>query len=142
MPPWHANPKYGHFANDGRMPEEEKQLIARWVKNGVPEGSAADLPSKREFVDGWTLGDPDLVLTMPEPITVSATGVVDYQYVTIDPGFKEGKWVRASEIRPGGAKCGAPYHRLYFPSWRRSDSGRTRRGIRNGGRLRSRVHRR
>ena len=21
MPPWHANPKFGHFANDGRLSE-------------------------------------------------------------------------------------------------------------------------
>ncbi len=101
MPPWHANPKFGHFANDGRMPEAEKELIHRWVDNGVPLGSINDLPVKREFVDGWALGEPDLVLTMPEPITVQPTGVVDYQYVTVDPSFTDGKWIRASEIRPG-----------------------------------------
>lgn len=101
MPPWHANAKYGHFANDGRMPEAEKELLHQWVDNGVPEGADDDLPSRREFFEGWALGEPDLVLTMPEPITVAPTGVVDYQYVTVDPRFTEGKWVRASEIRPG-----------------------------------------
>ncbi|MBC8357137.1 MAG: redoxin domain-containing protein [Planctomycetes bacterium] len=101
MPPWHASPKYGHFANDEQMPEAEKQVLYQWLENGVPKGSDEDLPPKREFIDGWALGEPDLVLTMPEPITVTATGVVDYQYVTVDPGFTEGTWVRASEIRPG-----------------------------------------
>ena len=31
MPPWHANPKYGHFANDRSLSEEEIQLFERWV---------------------------------------------------------------------------------------------------------------
>lgn len=101
MPPWHANPKYGHFANDGRMPEDEKRLLYQWVANGVPRGDDADLPPPREFVDGWALGPPDLVLTMPELITIPPNGVVDYQYVSVDPGFTEGKWIRASEIHPG-----------------------------------------
>jgi peroxiredoxin len=101
MPPWHANPKFGHFANEARMTDDEKALLYQWVENGTPKGSAEDLPPQRDFPDGWVLGEPDLVLTMPEPITVTPTGVVDYQYVTVDPGFTEGKWVRASEIRPG-----------------------------------------
>ena len=101
MPPWHANPKHGVFANDGRMTEAEKEFLFQWVDNGVPKGADHDLPPPREFVDGWALGKPDLILKMPEPITVTPTGVMDYQYVTIDPGFTEGKWVRASEIRPG-----------------------------------------
>lgn len=101
MPPWHANPQYGVFANDGRMSKEDKDLLFQWVDNGVPRGNESELPPPREFVDGWALGEPDLILKMPEPITVTPTGVMDYQYVTIDPGFTEGKWVAASEIRPG-----------------------------------------
>jgi len=112
MPPWHANPKFGHFANDGRMPEAEKELLHRWVDNGVPRGSLEELPPQREFVDGWTIGEPDLVLTMPEPITVTPTGVIDYQYVTVDPHFTEGKWIRASEIRPGVR--GVVHHIIVF----------------------------
>lgn len=100
MPPWHANPKYGHFSNDGRMPAEEKRQLITWIENGVPrgQGKLSDNPS---FPDGWLMGRPDLVLKMPSAIEVPATGIVDYQYVEIDPGFTEGKWIRASELRPG-----------------------------------------
>jgi beta-lactamase regulating signal transducer with metallopeptidase domain/peroxiredoxin len=101
MPPWHADPKYGHFSNDGRMPESERRLLCQWIDNGVPEGPPADLPPPATFVDGWSLGQPDLVVSMPEPFSVAADGVVPYQYITVDPGFTEGKWVRASEVRPG-----------------------------------------
>ncbi|HZV07114.1 MAG TPA: redoxin domain-containing protein [Gemmataceae bacterium] len=100
MPPWHANPKYGHFANDNRLAEEEKQLVYQWVKNGAPEGDPKDLPPAPPLVEGWRI-KPDLVVVMPKPFTVPAEGTVPYQYFTVDPGFKEDKWVRASEAWPG-----------------------------------------
>ena len=27
MPPWHADPQYGHFINDARLSDHDKQLI-------------------------------------------------------------------------------------------------------------------
>jgi peroxiredoxin len=102
MPPWHANPKFGHFANDRRMSDEECEQIYTWVQNGAPEGDPSDLPPPREFVQGWGIPEPDLVVYMSEePYTVPAEGVVEYQYFTVDPGFTEDKWVKASECRPG-----------------------------------------
>jgi peroxiredoxin/mono/diheme cytochrome c family protein len=100
MPPWHANPKYGRFANDNRLAEEEKRLIVEWVKNGAPEGDPKDLPPAPPLVEGWRI-KPDVVITMPKPFTVPAQGTVEYQYFAVDPGFKEDKWIRASEGRPG-----------------------------------------
>src|SRR5690606_19677787 len=38
MPPWHADPQFGHFSNDRSMPAEEKELVLAWVKNGAPAG--------------------------------------------------------------------------------------------------------
>jgi hypothetical protein len=37
----------------------------------------------------------------PEPIPVQATGVMPYQYITIDTQLDESKWVQAIEIQPG-----------------------------------------
>ena len=102
MPPWHANPKYGHFANDRRLSDEEKSLINRWVDAGAPEGDKCDLPPPREFTPGWQIGEPDAVVYMSDkPYQVPATGEVRYQYFLVDPGFKEDKWVTAAECRPG-----------------------------------------
>lgn len=101
MPPWHANPRFGHFSNDNRMPDEERQILNQWVENGIPEGTADDLPPPQQFVDGWSLGRPDLIVSLPESFTVPPNGLVPYQYFTVNPGFTEGKWVRASEVRPG-----------------------------------------
>ena len=40
MPPWFADPKYGHFANDRRLSPEEIAIISAWADNGAPEGDA------------------------------------------------------------------------------------------------------
>src|SRR5262249_35451226 len=53
MPPWHADPNYGHFANDRRLSDAEIQTIVRWVDAGAPEGNPGDLPTPRVFPDGW-----------------------------------------------------------------------------------------
>jgi hypothetical protein len=112
MPPWHASPDHGKFSNDARMPEEEKKQVYTWIDNGVPEGDAAELPQSPEFVDSWRIGRPSLVVKMPKPFAVPATGIVPYQYVVVDPGLKEDKWVRAAEARPGAA--GVVHHILAF----------------------------
>ncbi|MEX0718173.1 MAG: redoxin domain-containing protein [Planctomycetaceae bacterium] len=103
MPPWHASPEYGHFANVRRLSDEEKRQIREWVAAGAPQGDPADLPAPLEFVTGWQLSRaPDLILPMSEkPHQVPAEGTVRYQYFTIDPGFTEDKWIAAAEVQPG-----------------------------------------
>lgn len=102
MPPWHANPAHGKFANDARLNAAEKEQIRQWFEAGAPEGDPAELPSPRTFVEGWQIGTPDKIVAMSEkPFDVPATGTVRYQYFAVDPGFKEDTWVQAAECRPG-----------------------------------------
>jgi peroxiredoxin len=103
MPPWHADPKYSHFANDRRLTDAEKKLIRDWVARGAPEGDPKDLPLALTFTDGWQLPKPpDKVVAMDtRPYKVPAEGTVRYQYFAADPGFTEDKWLQAVEVRPG-----------------------------------------
>jgi len=102
MPPWSANPQHGHFSNDARLSSCEKAVISNWVKNGCPQGDPKDLPPPREFVEGWRIGEPDQVIAMSDkPYKVPAEGVVAYKFFTVDPGWKEDKWVKAADCRPG-----------------------------------------
>jgi peroxiredoxin len=102
MPPWFANPAYGHFSNDARLTDAEKQAIVTWVENGCPQGDPSELPEPRRFVEGWQIGQPDQVIYIAdEPYQVPAEGVVQYQYFTVDPGWTEDKWIKATECRPG-----------------------------------------
>ncbi|HEY2412511.1 MAG TPA: redoxin domain-containing protein [Pirellulaceae bacterium] len=103
MPPWHANPQYGHFADERRLTEDEKTLIRDWVAGGAPAGDLVKAPTPPEFVSGWQMSrQPDLVIKMrPQPFEVPAAGEVRYQFFLVDPGFTEDKWVEASEVLPG-----------------------------------------
>ncbi len=131
MPPWFASKEHGHFKNDRRMSNEDKQLIYDWVEAGAPEGDPSELPEPQTWVTGWQLPkEPDFVAPIcEEPFTVPAEGVVEYQYFTIDPGFKEDKWVQAMEIQPGNRAV--VHHVLMFsasPDNPRRDIGRKFRG--------------
>src|SRR6202453_3083217 len=44
MPPWFADPNYGHFANDRRLSKTEIDTLVAWADNGAPEGDAKDAP--------------------------------------------------------------------------------------------------
>lgn len=108
MPPWHANPRHGRFANERSMPDEEKELLRSWVDNGCPEGDPRDLPPPRVFTKGWQLPrKPDRVLRMAEPFAVPADAGkqgVPYQYFEIPGEFAEDTWVEAAEIQPGNPR--------------------------------------
>jgi len=103
MPPWHADPAYGEFANARGLTDTEKTTIVRWVTAGAPEGIPADLPAAPKYTDGWQIGDPDLVLQM-EPYAVPAEGTIQYEWMYIPTNFTEPKYVKAIEIRPGNRK--------------------------------------
>lgn len=103
MPPWHADPQTGHFSNARRLSESELQLIRDWVAAGAPEGDPQELPPAPVFNSGWQMGrEPDLVIPMSEtPYEVPATGVIKYQYFSVDLNFTEDKWIAGVEVIAG-----------------------------------------
>src|SRR5262249_40219996 len=101
MPPWHADPRHGDFRNSRRMTQDEIDTVAAWVDAGTPRGDDKDLPKPVAWPQGWTLGEPDLVFRMPKEFAVPADGVLPYQHSFIETDFKEDRWVRLAEARPG-----------------------------------------
>ena len=101
MPPWLPEPQELKFADDLRMPEAEISRIERWVEQGAIEGDAADLPAAPKFVEGWRLGEPDLILTANKPLTLPPQGTDTYWNFIFSVPIKETRWVKAVEIRPG-----------------------------------------
>jgi mono/diheme cytochrome c family protein len=112
MPPWFANPETGHWANDRSLSERERNALLSWVENGAAEGNAEDAPLQRRWAFGWSIGEPDAVFEIPEPIEVPAEGVVDYQYVYVKTDFPEDRWVQKMEILPTAPKV--THHVLVF----------------------------
>jgi hypothetical protein len=99
MPPWFADSRFGHFANEKRLSDSEIQTLVSWVDSNAPEGDAKDKPAPRTFRDGWNIR-PDVVFQLPKPLKVPARKTVEYTYVAVSAPFKEDTWVLAGEIRP------------------------------------------
>lgn len=104
MPPWFADPKFGSFANDPQLSEQEISTIKAWVDAGSPEGDARDLPLKPVFTDDWKLGKPDIVIDIGQDFVVWP-GNEAYEYFTVPTHFTEGKWIRAAQILPGNRRA-------------------------------------
>src|SRR4029453_2039644 len=56
MPPWFADPRYGHFSNAMSLTPAEKETLAKWADAGAPEGDPKDLPPPVDWVAGWQIG--------------------------------------------------------------------------------------
>jgi hypothetical protein len=104
MPPWFADPHYGKFANDRTMAESDIHTLVSWVDAGAPEGDAKDAPKALKWTQGWRIGQPDAVITMPIEYHIPASGTIDYQYIVVPTGFTEDKYVQMVEARPGNTK--------------------------------------
>ncbi|MBI3845325.1 MAG: redoxin domain-containing protein [Planctomycetes bacterium] len=101
MPPWFASAKHGTFENRRGLSADERRTIVDWVATGAPLGDANALPPPRRFSESrWTIGEPDLVVRMAEPVSIPATGIVDYKYVMLPFVFLQDTWVRAIQILP------------------------------------------
>jgi hypothetical protein len=123
MPPWHSAAPKGQFSNDRRLSDSEKESILRWIAAGAPKGNVNELPPLPAFTENWEIGKPDAVITMPEPYTVPASGVIAYQNFTAPTNFTEDKWIQAIEVRPGARSV--VHHILVFVSGQRPNEAYT-----------------
>jgi hypothetical protein len=86
MPPWHAAHGFGEFMEERRLNDEQIGLIGQWVKEGMPQGDPAKLPTLPKFTEGWLLGKPDLIVTMPKGFALPASGPDIYRnFVSVEP---------------------------------------------------------
>src|SRR5919201_2048152 len=67
MPPWFADPNYGHFANDRTLSDATIKTLVNWADGGAAEGDAKDAPRPVAFHEGWGL-KPDLIPEMPQNV--------------------------------------------------------------------------
>ncbi len=114
MPPWHADPRYGHFVGARRLPQQAKDTLTAWVKQGMPKGDLDDLPPRPQWSRRWHQPTPpDVVLSMRDrPFEVPPEGTVEYQYFVVDPQWKEERWIRAAQVIPGNPSV--VHHAIVF----------------------------
>ena len=104
MPPWFAAPspsgQPSPWANDRSLPAADKTDLLSWIRNGKPEGNPAEAPIAIPRKSEWSIGEPDVVITLPREVPVKATGQMPYVYLRVKTDFGEDRWVEAAEVRP------------------------------------------
>jgi hypothetical protein len=106
MPPWFATEEFhGVFRNERGLTSDEIATVVRWASSGAERGLEEDAPAPLVFEDTeWWLGEPDLVVTLPEPVWVG-DDVVDWQpNINIEltaEMLPEDRFIRAVECQPG-----------------------------------------
>ncbi|MCK5945545.1 MAG: tetratricopeptide repeat protein [Planctomycetes bacterium] len=99
MPPW--QPSHGVFVGDRRLSDEQIATLKAWVEAGAPRGDREREPAPPEFASGWQLGEPDLVVRMPDVLTVPADGPDVVRNFVVPVDVDRLRFVAALEIRPG-----------------------------------------
>ncbi len=123
MPPWKA--VEGDFEGSRALTAAERKVILDWVKAGAVMKPGSHEPPAPEFPSGWRLGEPDLVLEMPQPFTVPADGNDLYQCFVIPLPPGSDRYVRAWEFQPGARNV--VHHALFFTDG--SKGARKRAGV-------------
>lgn len=111
MPPWKLVNTNIDFANDRRLTPQEKKLVNLWVESGMPAGDLALIQSPK-YPDGWSLGEPDLVVKMKDAFRVPASGPDVYRSFVFPLDLKEDKWIKGIELRPSARSV--VHHALFF----------------------------
>ena len=114
MPPWHADPRYGHFANDRRLTREEIETLAAWVDGGMAQGDDKDLPKPIAWPEGWTHGQAGHGLRdAARSSTCPATGVRALQELGHRHELHRGPLGADRRVPARGAGRGASHRRLH-----------------------------
>ncbi len=105
MPPWSGDSDKHTWSNDISLSDQQIATVVQWVEAGAPEGDPAALPKAPSFPDAWTLGEPDLILTL-DAVEIPADGedLFPKQVLKLD-GLDRTRWVRAIEFLPSDRRA-------------------------------------
>lgn len=104
MPPWKAEPESGEFVGQRRLTDAQIDMIQRWVEAGMPEGDPHDLPPTPRWPDGWQLGEPDVIVTLPESYTLRRDGTDVFRIFALPLPLAATRYVTGLEFRPGNSR--------------------------------------
>jgi len=105
MPPFHAAGAIGRYRDDPRLTDSEIETIKAWVDAGAPRGNPKDSPAPVKWKTGWSLGEPDLVLTAKKAYSIKASPKDQYVFFVFDHVLPEDTWIRSVSTRPGNPRA-------------------------------------
>ncbi len=121
MPPWKPHPDYGpELIGERRLSDREIDMISSWYESGMPAGELSNIPPAPDQSTNWTLGQPDLIVELPEPYSLQAEGIDVYRNFAIPVPLNETRYVQSFELLPESRL--AIHHALLMLD----DSGRSR----------------
>jgi len=104
MPPWFIDKNVGvqNFSNDVSLTNDEIATISKWVDDGAPQGNPADMAPARHFDDSesWLIGQPDLIVTLPKDVIVSASAPDQWPDILVDPHLSDDRYIKGVQIIP------------------------------------------
>ena len=119
MPPWHAAERHvGQFSNERVLSDEDAATIIAWARAGAPAGDPALAPEPVDFStnrSGWSIGEPDLIVELPEAYLVHDTiqdQYIDFEVTIPEDQLPEDRWIKAVEFRGGSS---AVHHVIASP---------------------------
>ena len=104
MPPWFADPRFGEFANDTSLSDEDIATITAWVNAGAPEGDGPSPTAPTFSAAGWSHPDglePDFIYEAPFEWHVDAEGESPNFNLYSKMPFHDARLVAAPQVRPG-----------------------------------------
>lgn len=102
MPPWQADPEFRSFKNERFLDSNSKNLILKWAETGLNKGRKKDYKSALE--SKFTLGNPDLILSISKQYQLSDQSIEDYRFFNIPTDIPEDTYLSAVEFVPGNKR--------------------------------------
>ncbi|MGE3959754.1 MAG: hypothetical protein AB7H96_23780 [Vicinamibacterales bacterium] len=109
MPPWSADPRFGHFSNDASLNAADRQRLLAWIDAGAPAGAGPPVVIAAPD-HAWTHPSgrpPDLVVELPGRIGIPASGQwpTFNLYSALPDSLRQGDhFVEAVQLLPGNSR--------------------------------------
>lgn len=101
MPPGQIDTQIGEWDDIHDISDEELTTLVHWIDSGARREGDADPLTELEPVDpAWKLGEPDLIVEVPEE-AIPATGIVDFKIKRVALDLDEDKWISAVAYNVG-----------------------------------------
>ena len=105
MPPWLPAASDVSLTGERGLTNQQIETIGSWVEGGAPEGDPLETPPPPQWAEGWQLGEPDLILNLPEEFLLPAEGTDVFRNFVLPIPVGEPRYVRAVEIQPGNPQA-------------------------------------
>ena len=102
MPPWHAVQPDGFvpLRDARRLSDRQIATLRAWADAGAPAGDFRRLAVPPLLPHGWQLGVPDLVLTLPRPVPIPASGRPFTRTLRLSIDLPIDRWIAAIDFQP------------------------------------------